>query len=139
MSNIESPVPVLQVEDVARSINWYASVFGFEGDPFPAEPPYNFAILRRDRAEIMLQCNEGPAGDNPRSGWSVYLRMGGGALLAFAEAVRKHTKLAREPERMFYGQVEFEVVDPDGHVVCVAEPLSDEAGVPDAGERERSG
>ena len=138
MSNIESPVPVLQVEDVARSINWYASVFGFEGDPFPDEPPYSFAILRRDRAEIMLQCNERAVGGNPSSGWSVYLRMTGGKLLEFAEAVRRHTELVREPERTFYGEVEFEVVDPDGHVVCVAEPLSDEAEVPRAGERQRS-
>lgn len=135
MSTIESPVPVLQVEDVARSIDWYASVLGFEADPFPGEPPYSFAILRRDCAEIMLQCNESAVGDNQHAGWSVYLRMAGGQLLEFAETVRKHTELVREPERMFYGQVEFEVVDPDGYVICVAEPLSDEAEVPRARER----
>lgn len=134
MTKIESPVPVLQVADVERSINWYASVFGFEADPFPDAPPYSFAILRRDCTEIMLQCNERAVGEGPQGGWSVYLRMAGGQLLEFAEAVRKHTELAREPERMLYGQVEFEVVDPDGHVICVAEPLPTEAKVPRARE-----
>lgn len=28
--------------------------FGFQPDPFPAKPPYSFAMLRRDDAEIML-------------------------------------------------------------------------------------
>ena len=134
MTKIESPVPVLQVSDVEQSINWYASLFGFEADPFPDTPPYSFAILRRDCTEIMLQCNESAGRENPRRGWSVYLRMTGGQLLEFAEAVRNKIKLAREPERMFYGQVEFEVVDPDGHVICVAEPLPEEANVSRARE-----
>jgi uncharacterized glyoxalase superfamily protein PhnB len=138
MTTVECPVPVLQVADVERSINWYASVLGFEADPFPDSSPYSFAILRRDCTEIMLQCNESAVGASPSSGWSVYLRMAGGQLLQFAEAVRKHTELVREPERMFYGQVEFEVVDPDGHVICVAEPLSNDAEVPRAREGESS-
>ena len=138
MVKIESPVPVLQVADVERSATWYASVFGFDADPFPDTPPYSFAILRRDCMEIMLQCSEGASNESRRSGWSVYLRMAGGGLLEFAEAARKHTELKREPERMFYGQVEFEVVDPDGHVICVAESLPGEANVPRAREGQRS-
>ena len=129
MMRIGSSVPVLQVADVERSINWYASVFGFESDPFPGTPPYSFAILRRDRSEIMLQCSDDTVCENSRRGWSVYLRIEGGELLEFAKIVREHTELAREPERIFYGQVEFDVVDPDGHVICVAEALPAEAKV----------
>lgn len=134
MTKIESPVPVLQVFDVERSIDWYGGIFGFEADPFPERAPYSFAILRRDCAEVMLQCNDSGGRVNPQRGWAVYLRMAGGQLLEFAEAVRKKTKLAREPERMSYGQVEFEVVDPDGHVICVAEPLPETGNVPRARE-----
>ena len=43
----ERAVPVLQVADVGRSIDWYVAAFGFEADPFPPKPPYGFAILRR--------------------------------------------------------------------------------------------
>ena len=49
-------VPVLQVANVATSLRWYADVLGFTPDTFPKTPPYSFAILRRDGAEIMLQC-----------------------------------------------------------------------------------
>jgi hypothetical protein len=128
------------VADVARSIAWYACVLGASADPFPDSPPYSFAILRRDNVEIMLQC----AGEDiakpptapirPQIGWSVYLRLEGGRLLALAEAVQPHTPLLRGPERMFYGQVEFEVSDPDGHRLCIAEALPVSAKVPAATE-----
>ena len=55
---LERAVPVLQVADLGRSIDWYAVAFGFEPDPFPKDPPHGFAILRRDGAEMMLQVGE---------------------------------------------------------------------------------
>lgn len=133
-------VPVLQVADVAKSIAWYEGVLGFAADPFPREPPHSFAILRRDDVELMLQCEDGdeatlsdspPA---PRPGWSVYLRLRGGRLLQLAEAVGRQTQLLRGPERAFYGQVEFEVADPDGHRLCLAEVLGDDVDVPERTE-----
>jgi len=127
---IEVPVPVLAVTDVARSMRWYAATFGFFSDPFPEQPPHAFAILRRDRAEIMLQCLEQGAGATPAAGWSVYLRISGGRLLELAAAVAEQGTLLRGPERAFYGQVEFEVADPDGYVICVAEALPAEVDVP---------
>lgn len=54
-------------------------------------------------------------------GWRVYLRVTGGELLELAEIVAEHTQFARPPERMFDGQMEFEIVDPDGHPICVAD------------------
>lgn len=128
-------VPVLKVSDVQRSIAWYESLFGFRADPFPTSPPYSFAILCRDGAQIMLQGVDATGGDHPRSSnvhdeWDVYLRVHGGNLLAVAAATRKQTALLRGPERAFYGQVEFEVADPDGHRICVGEPLPAEANVP---------
>src|SRR5262252_2516214 len=135
----ERAVPVLQVADVGRSIEWYVVVFGFDADPFPPNPPYGFAILRRDSTEIMLQ--HGDASHAPGAGdegWTVYLRIGGDELLELAESVRRSTPLVRGPERMFYGLVEFEVIDPDGYQICVSGALSLEANVPAACEREET-
>ena len=74
-------VPVLQVANVATSLRWYVDVLGFTPDTFPKTPPYSFAILRRDGAEIMLQCaDEARAADpserksDPEFLWSIYLR-----------------------------------------------------------------
>src|SRR5262245_11813102 len=119
-------VPVLQVADVATSVRWYVDVLGFTPDTFPKTPPYSFAILRRDGAEIMLQCADeaGTAAPSERKFdpeflWSIYLRISGVAVLDVAGVIEKKAKLLRGPERMFYGLVEFEVCDPDGYRVCV--------------------
>jgi len=124
MSEYQRAVPVLQVANVAISVRWYADVLGFTPDTFPANPPYSFAMLRRDGAEIMLQCAEEipssarrPA---PEFVWSVYLRVAGTALLDVAAEVEGKTTILRGPERMFYGLVEFEVSDPDGYRVCIS-------------------
>jgi catechol 2,3-dioxygenase-like lactoylglutathione lyase family enzyme len=133
MSRVEAAVPVLQVSNVEQSIKWYGSVLGFEADPFPPTPPHSFAILRRDSIEIMLQCAEGDTSaklKSPDSPWAVYLRLSGGQLLSFAEDASRRTRIVRGPERAFYGQVEFEVVDPDGHLICLAEPLPATTAVP---------
>ena len=104
---------------------WYVDVLGFTPDTFPEKPPYSFAILKRDEAEIMLQCTHGPSSaHSPRAPdpvfvWTVYLRVNGTKILDVAAAVGKATPLLRGPERMSYGLVEFEICDPDGYHVCV--------------------
>lgn len=133
MLTFGTAVPVLQVQDVAKSIAWYRQALGFSGDPFPAQPPFSFAILRRDKVEIMLQGGQ-VNGARPTGGWAIYLRLAGGELLALAKNVQQHTPLLRKPERMFYGQVEFEIADPDGHRICIAEALPSSAPVPLAAE-----
>lgn len=127
MPTYQRAVPVLQVVNVETSLSWYIDVLGFTADTFPQSPPYSFAILRRDEAEIMLQCAEQPRtvsyserGADPDFVWSVYLRVAGTSVLEVANAVEKKAQLLRGPEQMFYGLVEFEICDPDGHRVCVS-------------------
>ena len=68
----------------------------------------------------------------------VYLRIGGDGLLSLAESARRVTPLVRGPERMFYGLVEFEIVDPDGYRICVGGPVPAGADVPAARERQET-
>jgi catechol 2,3-dioxygenase-like lactoylglutathione lyase family enzyme len=127
MASYQRAVPVLQVADVEKSLRWYVDVLGFTPDPFPKSPPYSFAILRRDGAEIMLQCADetGTVGSpkrpvDPAFRWSIYLRIAGTAILDVAAAAGKSVQLLRGPERMVYGLVEFELCDPDGYRICVS-------------------
>ncbi len=142
MSKFQRAVPVLQVTNVERSIDWYANTFGFLPDPFPQQPPYSFAILRRDDSEIMLQCAPGAQRADPKQtipteyGWAVYLRTSGDGLLELATAIGQATPLVRGPERMFYGLVEFEVVDPDGYCLCVSGEVPASVKVSSRAERE---
>lgn len=58
---IKQLVPVLRVADVARSIQWYRDTFALVGDPFPARPPHEFALLRQGQVELMLRRGTPPA------------------------------------------------------------------------------
>src|SRR5689334_22991069 len=107
MSLYQRAVPVLQVVNVEKSLRWYMDVLGFAPNTFPDKPPYSFAILRRDEAEIMLQCSNGihqgrPAGrtHDPEFLWSIYVRIADAAILDVAAAVEKKAQLLRGPEKM---------------------------------------
>lgn len=135
MLHFTAIVPVLRVADVERSMSWYQEIFGFSVDPFPAVAPYEFCILRRDKAEIMLRRTRAPVSKIPTAhDWDVYLRLEGEELTALLDHARKRTPLVRGPELMPSGQVEFELEDPEGHRICVAEVLSDVTGFPRAVE-----
>lgn len=118
--------PVLEVSDVERSMLWYEEHFGFIGDPFPERVPYRFAILRHgppgpESTEIMLRFSSNVVDKKPvKYCWDIYLRVRGRGFIELQERFRQLGCLLREAEAMPYGLEEFDVVDPDGHVVCVS-------------------
>jgi catechol 2,3-dioxygenase-like lactoylglutathione lyase family enzyme len=124
-------VPVLWVSDVASSVAWYRDVLSFAGDPFPAAPPHRFAILRRGGAEVMLR-DGGEPGRAPRGpyDWDLYLRVEGVSLRDLYAALQRAGLIARRLERMAYGLAECEVIDPDGHRVCLAQELPEMGDLP---------
>lgn len=132
MATFDLAVPVLQVNDVSASMAWYSTILGFRGWTFPKTVPYSFALLSREGVELMFQRDPGRKriAATPNSGWAVYIRLRGGDLLELATQIMTKTKLLREPTRMPYGEVEFAVEDPDGHVIVFGEQLPDEVNVP---------
>ena len=125
MTRIEGAVPVLRVADVDRSVEWYKRVLGFEAQCFPDQPPYEFAVVTRDGAEIMLQrVSTGErAGPVNTDTWSVYLRLSGEQILRLHDEVKLVTTVLAGPWRKFYCDAEFEIADPDGHRLCLGEVL----------------
>ena len=132
MAKFDLAVPVLQVNDVSVSMDWYSAILGFTGWTFPKTAPYSFALLSRDGVELMLQRDLGRTviAAAPDSGWAVYIRVQGGDLLELATQIKTKTRLLREPTRMPYREVEFAIEDPDGHVIVVGEQLPDDVDVP---------
>lgn len=121
---IKIATPVLRVADVGKSLAWYREMLAFDGAPFPEKPPYEFAILRHGECEIMLRKGAAWAiGDPCPHEWFVYLRLEGGKIRELFTLLSSKGIVSRRLERMFYGQAEFEVTDPDGYSICIAEPL----------------
>jgi catechol 2,3-dioxygenase-like lactoylglutathione lyase family enzyme len=128
---IKLAVPVLRVADVARSIEWYRGTLGFVGDPFPATPPYEFAILRHGQVEMMLRRGSPPVRSKPRTyDWDVYLRLEGSRFREVFTQFSARGIVTRRLERMFYGLAEFEITDPDGYVICLSQLLEDASDLP---------
>jgi uncharacterized glyoxalase superfamily protein PhnB len=124
-------VPVLQVADVAVSIKWYREMLEFSADPCPESPPHQFAILRHGQTELMLRCGSPKTFAEQRQyKWDIYLRLGGGQIRQLFARLASHGVVSRRLERMFYGIVEFEIRDPDGYVLCLAEELEDAQDLP---------
>jgi catechol 2,3-dioxygenase-like lactoylglutathione lyase family enzyme len=128
---IKQAVPLLRVADVAQTIEWYRGTLGFVGDPFPASPPYKFAILRQGQAELMVRYGSPPARAKPgQYDWDVYLRLEGSRFRELFEHFTKRGIVTRRLERMFYGLAEFEITDPDGYVICLSQLLEDSSDLP---------
>jgi catechol 2,3-dioxygenase-like lactoylglutathione lyase family enzyme len=124
MPNFKSSTPCFPVADVAATVDWYQSELGFSGDLFPPNGPFVFAILTRDRVEIMLQLIEGyqkPALYDSRSGgvWDAYLRIEG--ITELFGAVKDRVAIKKPLRIQPYGNWEFEVVDPNGYVLVFSE------------------
>src|SRR5262245_5301262 len=128
---VKQAVPLLRVADVTRSIEWYRSTLGYAGDPFPATPPHQFAILRHGPSELMLRRGSPPVRSQPRPyDWDVYLRLENSRLREVFAAFSARGIVTRRLERMPYGLAEFEIVDPDGYVICLSQRLEDVSDLP---------
>jgi len=116
---------VLAVADVERAARFYSDAFGFDVAPFPQHPPYQFALLTRGGAELMLRATVTPDDVRPAAGWALYVRLSGGRIGELFERLAESHEIVRALQRMPYDDVEFEVKDPDGHIVVVSEWLAD--------------
>lgn len=121
---LHSSTPLLVVADLQRAIAFYAHL-GFGDASVWGEPPC-FAMVFRDGFELMLSRAEQPEHVRPNGGfgvWDVYLRTGD--LAAELEALAAEGVLPdKGPTDTFYGMREVELLDPDGHRICVAQDVS---------------
>jgi hypothetical protein len=112
-------------------MRWYHDTLAFVGDPFPAKPPHEFAVLRQGRVELMLRRGIPPVRSTPRQyDWDVYLRREGDRFRDVFAAFSARGIVTRRLEQMPYGLAEFEITDPDGYVICLSQQLEDASDLP---------
>ncbi len=123
---------VLAVADVERSARWYTQAFGFVAAPFPQRPPYQFALMSRGGAELMLRAAGRPEDVRPSSGSALYVRLSGGRIRDLYATLSASCDVVRPLQRMPYHDVEFEVRDPDGYIVVISEWIEQADDIPSA-------
>ncbi len=117
------------VENVNRSIEFYEQHFGFSKImSVPEEGQYNWAMIQKDEASLMLQSVESlkediPAlkSETPGGGITFFLKMKGIDLLY--DSVKNSVKIADDMRTTFYNMKEFTIQDPDGYFITFAEPV----------------
>ena len=123
-------MPVLQVADVKRSEAFYCEKLGFQSHGTWGEGP-QFCIVQHGLVTIALDrsSDDGPAPTNQY--WAAYIYVEDADALC-VQWRRDGVDIVRGPEDMPYGSRDFDIRDPDGHILAFGHdlaPAEDEAGL----------
>ncbi len=117
---MDRAMPVLQVADVTRSIDFYCQKLGFTLLNQWGDGP-DFAIVQRGKVTIALDRSR-DGGVPVNQYWAAYIYTGDADAL-YREFSAIKVDIPRGPEETFYRMREFDVRDPDGHLIAFAHDL----------------
>lgn len=124
-SQVRAVSPFLLVRDVKRAAAYYSDVLGFTTRGFWGDPPM-FAIADRDGISVMLRQVKADEAFQPNAALEdcldAYFSVNDADAL-YAEYLGKGANLVCPPENQAYMMREFQVRDPDGHVLVFAHDL----------------
>ncbi len=114
-------MPVLQVADVTRSVSFYCGKLGFFSHGTWGDGP-DFCIVQRGKVSIALDRSraEGPVPNNQY--WAAYLYVEDADALC-ADFRARGVEIVRELEDAPYGLRDFDIRDPDGHIIAFGHDL----------------
>ena len=116
-THFEGAEPILRVEDMSRSVQYYVDVLGFMNAPWGNE---HFTAVSRDKAGIYL-CHGGQG----QAGTWAWIGVSDVATL-YAE-YRQSGAQIRLPPTNYSWAYEMQVRDPDGHILRFgSDPLDDQ-------------
>lgn len=122
-------MPVLQVTDVRRSEKFYCERLGFKSHGTWGTGP-DFCIVQFGRVTLALDRSR-QGGPIPRNQyWAAYIYVEDADDLHDL-ARRNGVEIVREPEDAIYGLRDFDIRDPDGHILAFGHDL--EPGTSDPG------
>jgi catechol 2,3-dioxygenase-like lactoylglutathione lyase family enzyme len=116
MPNLIQVVPTLEVNDVVASEAFYREKLGFKPGHFFGEPP-TFCIIGRDRISIFLDKSRTPRLAPLNQYWAAYVYVDNDVDALASEFALRGVEITREPEDQPYGCRDFDIRDPDGHMI----------------------
>ena len=123
MSRFLGIAPRFFVTDIQRAAAYYRDVLGFTIDRMWGDPP-TFCMPHRDKLVIMLGPSVHGAKVRPNGAdgesWDAYVWVEDADAL-HAEFTARGADIVHPPvDRPYYGNREFAVRDPDGHIIAFA-------------------
>lgn len=121
-------MPVLQVADVSASEAFYCETLGFTSHGTWGDGP-DFAIVQRGAVTIALDRSRDAAPVPVNQYWAAYIYVEDADALC-AEFRQKGADIVRELEDTFYGSRDFDIRDPDGHIIAFGHDLEPDDTAP---------
>jgi uncharacterized glyoxalase superfamily protein PhnB len=118
-------MPVLQVADVVRSEAFYCGKLGFVSHGTWGEEVPGFAIVQRGDVTIAFDRGRDVGAIPVNQYWAAYIYVEDADAL-HREMAARGVEIVRGPEDMFYGSRDFDIRDPDGHILAFGHDLAPE-------------
>ncbi len=112
---------VLQVADIKTSEAFYCEKLGFQSHGTWGDGP-DFCIVQRGKVTIALDRSRAEVPVPNNQYWAAYIYAEDADAL-HAEFKGKGVEIVRELENTFYGLRDFDVRDPDGHLLAFGHDL----------------
>ena len=119
--------PYFIVPDVVAAAEFYRDKLGFHFDRYWGEPP-GFVMVKRAGIVLMLSSIEGirtaypNCAVHPHACWDAYIWVPDARKL-YEEFRSRDVTIKRGIEDTYYGCRDFDVVDPNGYVLCFGQDL----------------
>lgn len=117
-------MPVLEIDDMGRSLTFYKDKLGFDATTW-GEPPA-FAIVQRGMVSLALAVVTPGTAKVSRKSWAAYIYVRD-ADAVHAELAARGVRLPDPPTTKPYNCRDFVVDDPDGHMLSIGHVLSPDA------------
>ena len=114
-------MPVLQVSDVTKSVKFYCEKLGFTSHGTWGDGP-DFAIVQRGTVTVALDRSRDSGTVPLNQYWAAYIYVEDANAL-HDEFAGRGVDIARELENMPYGMRDFDIRDPDGHLIAFGHDL----------------
>lgn len=120
-------VPVLMVEDVGKTLEFYEGVLGFRRvGTVPEKPPFIFGEVIRGDVKVMFQESKSFGEDLPDlrgrpigGTFTLYVEMEG--VRQLYDEIKGKVKIIKDINETFYGTREFYIADVNGYIVGFSE------------------
>ena len=116
----------IEVSDIAASEKFYREKLGFNAGTFFGEPP-TFCIIWRDKVTVFLDKVRTPHPIPLNQYWAFYIYVDDVNAM-YADVKRLGVTIDRDIEDQDYGCRDFDLRDPDGHVIGIGQTIGKKAG-----------